>query len=289
MGGAGDSQRLVRVVPLVAVVGAKRLRQLAGDTCVVGGPLGLALQMAQTGGDLVHQELDALHVLVRRGELRARLVDAQAIALDIGRLIDELPAFLGTQVKNGLHQPLADDGVGGLGNAGLGQQLVEVAQSHSLTVDAVLALAVAVGAAAHGDLAEVERQPAVGVVQREGHLRLLGLLSPGGAREDGVLRLAGAQDTSGLLAQHPTEGVCNVGLARAVGPDDGGNALTELERGAGSEALEALDVQPLQVHLDVSPRRPRRLAPRWRPQAQPASCCAPHLGPALRCAPRPQP
>ena len=42
-----------------------------------------------------------------------------------------------------------------------------------------------------------------------------------GAVEDDVGHLAAAQALGALLAEHPADGVDDVALARAVGPDDG--------------------------------------------------------------------
>ena len=67
------------------------------------------------------------------------------------------------------------------------------------------------------------------------------------AGEDDVLHLAAAQRLGALLAHHPGEGVDDVGLAGAVGPDDAGDARLELERGRGGEGLEPLEGQALQV------------------------------------------
>ncbi len=69
----------------------------------------------------------------------------------------------------------------------------------------------------------------------------------GGAGEDDVLHLAAAQRLGALLAHHPGEGVDDVGLARAVGTDDAGDAGLELERRRGGEGLEALERQALEV------------------------------------------
>ena len=45
-----------------------------------------------------------------------------------------------------------------------------------------------------------------------------------------------------LLAQHPTDGIAEVGLAAAVRPDDGGDAgAVEPHLGAVAEGLESLE------------------------------------------------
>src|SRR3989304_5796565 len=99
VGGARHRQRLVGVVPLVPVVGPQRLGKLPRDAGIVGGALRLAFELAQTRSDLLHQQLDPPHVLVSGRQLGPRFVNAQAVALDVGRLLDELPPGLPPQVE----------------------------------------------------------------------------------------------------------------------------------------------------------------------------------------------
>ena len=75
----------------------------------------------------------------------------------------------------------------------------------------------------------------------------------GRAGEDDVLHLAAAQGLGALLAHHPGEGVDDVGLARAVGPDDAGDPRLELQGRRRGEGLEPAEGQALQVHAGSSP------------------------------------
>ena len=64
-------------------------------------------------------------------------------------------------------------------------------------------------------------------------------LRRGRAVEDDVGHLLAAQALDALLAEHPLDGVDDVALARAVGPDDDGDAGRELEPRLVGKALEA--------------------------------------------------
>jgi hypothetical protein len=67
-----------------------------------------------------------------------------------------------------------------------------------------------VGAATDDDFGELDRQPAVGIVQREerfGHAGARALLAPG---KDHVFSALAAQDAVGLLAQDPAYRVSDV-------------------------------------------------------------------------------
>ena len=78
------------------------------------------------------------------------------------------------------------------------------------------------------------------VDQGEGDLGHTGGLAVAGAGEDDVLHLDAAERFGGLLAENPGDGIRDVGLAAAVGSDDGGDAFAgELDLGAITEGLEA--------------------------------------------------
>ena len=154
----------------------------------------------------------------------------------------------GPGVQHGVELALADDHVHLAADAGVGQQLLDVEQAALVAVDLVFALAGAEHPPGDRHLGVVDRQRAVGVVDRQGDLGATQRGPAGGPGEDDVLHLAAAQRLRALLAQHPGDRVDHVGLARAVGPDDAGDARLELQRRGGCEGLEALDRQALEMH-----------------------------------------
>ena len=80
----------------------------------------------------------------------------------------------------------------------------------------------------------------LGVDEGERDLGHAGGLAVAGAGEDDVFHLDAAEGLGGLLAENPGDGVGDVGLAAAVGADDGGDAFAgELDLGAITEGLEA--------------------------------------------------
>ncbi len=88
------------------------------------------------------------------------------------------------------------------------------------------------------------------------------------AGEDDVLHGGAADARRALLAEHPHDGVGDVALAAAVGPDHHGDAGFEDQLGLPRERLEALHAQRAQIH----------------PRLHPAVCWedAPGRGPAQR-------
>ncbi len=87
---------------------------------------------------------------------------------DPGGFFEQAAALVGFQCQRGIHQTLPDDGVGALGQTGLGQQLGDIAQAHTLPVDQVFVRPIAVSPAGDGHFAEIDRQPAVAVVEGDG-------------------------------------------------------------------------------------------------------------------------
>ena len=136
-----------------------------------------------------------------------------------GRLFDDAAAVLGAGVEHRVDLALADDHVLLAADAAVAQQLLHVEQPAGHAVDGVLAVAAAEQRAGDGDLGELDRQHARGVVDRERHLGPAQRAALGGAGEDDVVHLLGAHRAGRLGPEHPADGVDHVGLAAAVGSD----------------------------------------------------------------------
>ena len=230
--------------------------QLADQLAVAAGGLGLALERAQLAAHLAQQVLDAQQVGLGGVEAALGLLLALAVLEDAGGLLDDRPALLGAGVEHGVDLALADDDVLLAADAGVGQQLLHVEQPARHVVDGVLAVAGAEQRAPDGDLGELDRQDAGRVVDREADLGPAERRARGGAGEDDVVHLLAAHGARRLRAEHPGDGVDDVRLARAVGPDDDGDARFELQRRRLGERLEALEGQALQEHGASEPTGP---------------------------------
>ncbi len=103
-------------------------------------------------------------------------------------------------------------------------------------------MAVAGGAAGERHFGVVNGQPVVFVIKSDGDGCHAGAGALGRAGEDHVFGFVGAQQGVRLLAQHPAQGVGNVGFARAVGAHNGGNPRPKLKAGAVGEGFVALKV-----------------------------------------------
>ena len=79
----------------------------------------------------------------------------------------------------------------------------------------------------------------VHVAERQRHLGHAHRLAAVGAVENHVGHFAAAQRLGRLLAEHPADGIGDVGFAAAVGADDGGDAGLKIQRGFVREGLKA--------------------------------------------------
>ena len=216
------------------------------------GGLGLAAERAELAADLTGEVLHPGEVELHGLELAQRPLLAAAVLEDAGGLLDEAAALLGGGPQHGVELALADDDVHLAAETGVGEQLLHVEQPAGRAVDGVLGATAAEHRAGDRDLGVVDRQGAVGVVDGQAHLGPAERRAAGGAGEDDVLHLAAAQALGPLLPHDPGERVDDVGLARAVGPDDAGDARLEAHRRRRGEGLEPLEGQRLEVHGGVS-------------------------------------
>ena len=134
-------------------------------------------------------------------------------------------------------------------------------------------VAVAIDAACDGDFGEIEIDAGQGEQLRidlgEGHADIGHADRSAAVRavENDVGHFRAAQRLGGLLAEHPADGVRNVGLAAAVRADNGRHARQKLERRLLGKRLEADELNALQIHNRVptpcfSRNNSRRIAER---------------------------
>ena len=175
----------------------------------------------------------------RRSRTRSRFASASAssclrrpppplVPADAGRLLEERPALLRPQRERLVDHALADEQEGVVGQVGIVEQVDEVAQPDALAVEQVLVLARPEEPPPQLDLAEVDRQQPVLVVDDERHVGHADGPPRRRAGEDDVLGPPRAQRPA-LLAQRPAQRVGEVALAAAVGAHDGADARSELD------------------------------------------------------------
>jgi len=218
---------------------------------VLGGHLGLLLQLVEVAGQLAQDVFDARQVLARVLEAVLGLAAALLVLRDARGFLEEQAQFLGFGFDDAADRALADDGVGARAQAGAEEDVLHVAAAHRLVVDVVAAGAVARQHALHRDLGELVPLAAgagVAVVEDQLDTGAAGRLAVARAVEDHVLHRLAAQLAGLALAQHPAHGVHDVGLAAAVGPDHADQLPGQLEVGRLGERLEAGELDRVQAH-----------------------------------------
>ena len=132
--------------------------------------LGLGGQPTGLRSELGQDVVDPCEVDLGLGELVLRLAPAPLVASDAGDLLEQRPPLLGSQRERLVDHALADEQERVVGEVRRIEQVDEVAQPDPLAVEQVLVLARAVQPAADLDLAVVDRQEPVGVVDDQRHV-----------------------------------------------------------------------------------------------------------------------
>ncbi len=201
--------------------------QINGQLLVIAGAGGLPFKRGQAGPNFRQNVVDALQVALCFLQAAQRFGAAGFVMVDPGRFFKQGAPFFRLQGKGAVNQPLADDGVGTLGQAAGGQQLGDVFQAHLLAVEDIFILARTIGATADFHFGVINRQPTVAIVQRQNCLGHAGAGAAAAAGKDHVNGAFAAQGGVTLLPQHPAHSVSNIALAAAIRPDDSGNAFVK--------------------------------------------------------------
>ncbi len=211
--------------------------------------LRLVPERLELATDLTGQVAEPGQVGLHGVELAQRLLFAPAVLEDPRGLLDEAAAVFRARVEHGVELTLADDHMHLAAQPGVAEQLLHIEEAAGLAVDRILAAAVAEQGARDRDLGVLDRERAVGVVDRQGHF--CPAERPAGRRagEDDVFHLAATEGFRPLLPHHPGQCVDDVGLARSIGADDAGHPGLEGERRRLCERLEPFERQALQIHL----------------------------------------
>ena len=219
----------------------------AGFLRLVAQRLHLQLQF----GDFI---VDTQQVFLRALELAFAVLLAVTELGNARRLFKHAAALGAFHAKQLVDLALADDGITLMAQARVHKQLVHVAQPHSLTVDVIFTFAAAVIASGHGDFAFFHGENAAGIINDQCDLGkpYLGALLR--SAENHVLHFAATQSAGALLPHNPANSIGNIGLAAAVGTNDGSDILGEIQNGFVRERLKALDFERLQIHGLCSPQ-----------------------------------
>ncbi len=203
--------------------------QLLCDPAVGARCRSLALEWPYLPSQLAKQVTEPLEVLLGGREPPICTLAPAPVLQHSGGLFNHRPALLGTGVQNLVELALSDDDVLGSAHPRVTEQLLYVEQPAGLAVDGVLAVAGPKQRARDGDLGESARKAAGSVVDGERHLGTSESRSVGRAGEDDVFHLRASKRPRALGAEHPRDGVHDVGLSAPVGPYHHRHARLEVQ------------------------------------------------------------
>jgi hypothetical protein len=216
-------------------------------------PLHLALSAFQLPTEAVVQVGHLVERLPRLPEPFERLLAALFVTTDPGGLLDEASALHRPRVHDLPDAALLDEGVEAVSDAGVEEEVGDVAEAHLLGVDAVLARAIAVEPATDLQLGETLPGAGEGLLARhegEGDLREAEALPRGAAGEDDVAHRVAPQRPGRLLADAPAHRIDDVALAAPVRPDHARDPRAEVQDGPIGEGLEALQFELPDPHAE---------------------------------------
>jgi hypothetical protein len=200
---------------------------------------------------LLHLGLDVQRALdldpdARELQLGAMLAPLEAA--ETGGFLEQLTALLRLRAEDLLDAPLADDRVHPAAEPEVGEQLDQVDSAHGGAIEQVLPFSAAMQPASDGEVGIGHRAVALGIVEEELDLAEVLGRAAAAAREDHVVGLLRPEVGRRHRAGGPDDGVRDVGLPRAVGADDDGDAWLEADLDRLRERLEAAQLYRPQMH-----------------------------------------
>ena len=231
--------------------------ELVDQVTVATSRVGLSLQGSDLSAHLAQEVRQPVQVDLGGPQAPLGLLLAAPVLQDSGGVLDDHSPFLGAGVQDGVDLALGDDDVLLATNTDVGEHLLDVQQPTGCAVHRVLAVPAPKQRASDGHLAELDRQQSRRVVDGQGDLRPTQGGPRGGAGEDDVVHLLGPHGARSLGAEHPRDGIDDVGLAASVWTHQNGDPGLHLQRRSVRERLEALDGQSLQEHVDSRVNEPR--------------------------------
>jgi hypothetical protein len=240
--------------------------QLCGPPArfVLGDPRGLFDELSSVGGTRAEDQPDLSLLddgvgLGSEARIHEQLVH---VAKPADLTVDEIFA-LARSIEPPRDLDVARERVDDLGKPHMS---VAVPMTVPVTVAVAMAIAMALFLRRLGRRLEFaqlgDRNVGPGVRQRLGRQRQTGQpqahfggragLAGVASAEDDVLHLFAAQALCALLAKYPGDGIRDVALAAAVGPDDGGYALVERQLRAIGKGLETGNLEAFEAHSLVT-------------------------------------
>ena len=209
----------------------------------------LAPQASNLAGHFADDVRDPGEVLLRQGQLVHGLAALAFVPGDARGLLEDGATVLRLGGEDEVDLALGHYRVARSPHPGVHEKLLYVLQPAGLAIEIIFPLSVAVAAPHDLDFVEIAAQLLLAFDEIEGNLANLGRLAGIRALENDVLHFSPAQRLGALLAQHPADGIGDVGLPAAIRADDRGHARFETESGGIGERFESMERDRLKVHV----------------------------------------
>src|SRR5205085_7870165 len=135
--------------------------------------------------------------------------------------------------------------VSGTTDAGVGEKILDVAQTARSFVEQIFRIAVAINTAGHADIVPIDIQLRRAIREGERDFGEAERFSVVGAVENYVGHFAAAERLGGLFAEHPADRVEQIGFAASVRADDRGHTLVKIEERFIGKRFKAEELERL--------------------------------------------
>ena len=234
---------------------------------------GLPLQGANLPLHFLNRVGDAQQVLLGVLQLAQRFLLLRFEFRDPRRLLENHPPVFRLARQNLRDVPLRQDAVARPPNPRAQEQLLDVLQPARRAIQKIFAPAITKNPPRQRHFIVTHFDPRrlqtffADAAQRERHFAHAQRFPAVRAVEYHIRHLAAAQGFGRLLAEHPADGVGDVGLAAAVRPDDGRDPRLKVQRGLVREGLKAEYCEILEIHLIATASQPKPPSPvKGKPQ-----------------------
>lgn len=139
---------------------------------------------------------------------------------DASGLVKNIPSILWRGLKQTVHLALFNDAVGIGSGTTTQEQIADILQTASLTVDQVFTFTITTYPASYLKFGGIGVENLAGVIKDEGNFRIGRRLSGGGPVKNDIGHLAATKTSGALFTQNPADGVHDVAFARTIGPDN---------------------------------------------------------------------
>ena len=219
----------VEPVELVALEPRVESLELIEDFLVPARLAGLPLQADDLAFDFFNDVGQPHQILLGIFELAERFFFLMLVLADPGRFLKNRPPVVRMGAEDLVNLTLRHHGIAGPANAGIHEHLLNIAQPTGGFIDEIFAGPIPINAAGHGNLRKIDVHPRqrnelrVHISKGQVDFRQTDGFAPLGPIENDVGHFGAAEGLGRLFAQHPTDGIGDVGFAAPVRADNRGD------------------------------------------------------------------